>query len=194
MQRLFALSQWAFLAAGAGNHYPGQLARTVRLEVNAPVETGLYIVPYDEQTGEQKEPVFLALVKGRDLVEFSADYAFDLVPQDDLYILTVDGQLTHVEVEDAVSFTKIVERKRRDPVLEQMMWEANRNMEARLAQQSEHLTRMFAAEAAAIRNEAKASAVSAPTVTDPATTPPASPPSAPASEANGDGGGAQNGA
>lgn len=158
MQRIMNLTKWQEVREGSRMNFTGSRPRTVRIEVNTPVEVALYIIPQDEY-GQELEPLFLALVKGRDVIEFSPDGAFALAPEGGtVYVNTADGDVVHVEVIEPKIFTKIAERKRRDPVLEQMMYEAQRNLERRLAAQADQFSAMLDARD---RNAAAAAAAAA---------------------------------
>lgn len=143
MQRLFNLSKWTELRDGEALPFKGARPRTVRLELNAPDEVSLYSV-------ENGEPIFLALVRGRDVVEFAPDGEFALaVEGGTVFVYTADGQDVHSIAPDPVIFTKIAERRRRDPAMELMMYEMNRNIEKRLQAQHADFERIIAAREAA---------------------------------------------
>lgn len=194
MQRMYNLSKWLEVKEGDQINFTGSRPRTVRLEVNAPGEVALYVLPFDDldQDGEPLfgSPIFLALVKGRDVIEFSPDGAFAVTPEGgSCYFQTADGDVVHVEVVAPVSFTKIVERRRRDPVLEQMMYEAQRNAEKRMAIMLDQQAAMFNA---ALVNQATVVPPAAPAVPAAPVTPPADGGSEAASETPPPAGGTNN--
>lgn len=129
MQRMYNLDKWTRLDEGEALSFDNPRPRNVRLEVNAPQETALYVA---DGSGEVH---FLALVKGRDTLEFGSSGAFQLtVEGSGLMVYTADGaDISHEEL-GAVSFTKVVERRRRNPELEQLAYMMQQNMERRLAQ------------------------------------------------------------
>lgn len=139
MQRLFNLEQWKCLSEGTQVDFRNPRPRTVRLELNSPGEAALYLIDGEGET------FFLALVKGRDVVEFSAPGAFSLtVEGSDVYVLTVDGDDVSFIVVAPRIFTKIMERRRRNPELEYVTAMMQRNVERRLEQQSRELQQLFA--------------------------------------------------
>lgn len=151
MQRMYNLEKWMRLPQGSRLEFSNARPRTVRFEVNAPGERALYVV--DELSGECR---FLALTMGRDVIEFSANGAFSLLADDpaggedvETWIFTADGADVSIVLEAPESFTRIVERRRRNPELEHVMALTMANMERRFAQQAgefaEQLERVRAA-------------------------------------------------
>lgn len=138
MQRMYNFDKWMNLGDGQGLRFAGNRPRQVRLEVNAPQETRLYVED-DDETGVCN---FLALVKGRDTIEWSASGAFILrADGGDVSVYTADGADISLELEAPVSFTKIVERRKRNPELEQVLAVLNRTMEERIAQATREIER-----------------------------------------------------
>lgn len=132
MQKMFNLTKWRGIEEGEVITFADTRPRTVRLEVNAPTEVQLFIGSGDADMD------FLALVKGRDVIEFSAEGAFSLTVDGGMCnIYTADGDDISVHAVDPVSFTRIVERRQRNPELEHMMMVMQINVEKRLAQQAE---------------------------------------------------------
>lgn len=133
MQKIYDLKTWIELPESQRLEFSSDRPRTVRFEVNAPKEAALYVA------GDDGELRFLALVKGRDTIEFSADGAFSLMAEGDqlqaVWIKTADGDDVSVEHDAPDNFTKIVERRRRNPELELLVAKAMANQERRLAQQ-----------------------------------------------------------
>ena len=144
MQKIFNLGKWFELPRDARLQFTTDRPRTVRFEVNAPVETRLYVAT---DIGAQADGLcrFLALVKGRDTIEFSADGAFSLLADDDgqeaVWVFTADGDDVSIQLDAPETFTKIVERRRRNPELEYMVAVMERNVNARLAQQAAEFER-----------------------------------------------------
>lgn len=78
-----------------------------------------------------KAVTFLALVKGRDRLEFSVDGEFDLMVEGgSANIYTVDSADVATRVVDPVIFTRVANRRVRNPELEWMMFQQRRNQEA----------------------------------------------------------------
>lgn len=132
MQRFYNLDKWQKIGEGEVITFTDTRPRTVRVEVNAPDDTGIFIFEGDSKDGQ-----FLARVCGRDVLEFSPNDKFALVADGECYIYTADGQNWAMAPVDDMSFTRIVERKQRNPELERMMYEMQYNLEKRLAKQAE---------------------------------------------------------
>lgn len=140
MQRMFNLSKWRVVTEGELIRYEREHPRTVKFEVNAPNLVRLDLIE------DGREPVFLARVIGRDVIEFSADGSFEVtVSGGECFFYTVEGDDWSVEPVDDRTFTKIVERRTRNPELEHMMYVQQMNMERRLEEQAAELERRFAA-------------------------------------------------
>lgn len=141
MQRIFNLDKWRTITEGEAIRFAGKWGeRVIRLEVNARDKVRLFV----QEDGD--EPAFLALVEGRDLIEFTAKAGFDLmVDGGECSFYTADGQDWSIADVGEETFTKIVERRQRNPELELMMAMAQRNMEERLATQGQELERRFQA-------------------------------------------------
>lgn len=132
MLRIRDMSKWLRLNAGSKLDFPIEKPRPVRIEVNAPVETRLdYISPDGEVT-------FLALVKGRETVEFETIGAFALASDaDELYVYSSEAEVVHSIVEAPESFTRIMQgRRTRNPEMEALIHQMNRNFERQLEKQA----------------------------------------------------------
>lgn len=158
MQRLFNIDKWFVLESGKALNFENPLARRVRLDVNAPGPAQLFYV-----TGNG-EITFLASVHGRDVIEF-ASHGGDFAIQcegNDVWLYTIDGEDTSFSNPGAVVFTKIVERRARNPELELMQHMMNRNLELRMEAQRRELEQLWhrreAAAAARAEQSAAASA------------------------------------
>lgn len=124
----------------------GPQSRKIRLEVNCG-----HLTRWDLMIpGEGR--FHLATVEGFETIEFfyagearitamSARVGIDEV---DAWFYTADGQVTHSEVPDAVTFTKIAQRRARNPELEYMQFVMNQNIERRLAAQADEFKRYMA--------------------------------------------------
>lgn len=131
MQRIFNVENWVVIEPGQTLEYPSERPRLVRLEVNAAGESSLYML------NAANEAFFLALVKGRDTIEFVSSGKFSLsVDGNACSVYTVDGSNIAHTVEAPVSFTRIVERRRRNPELELIAAQMAANMNRILEQQS----------------------------------------------------------
>jgi hypothetical protein len=171
MQRLFNLSKWVGVPAKGALHFAGTTPRRVRLDINSPVKARLSIAD-----GEG-EITFLALVEGRDQVEFVVEGEFSLLADEPgVMIYTADSDDISSVNEAAVSFTKVMQRRPRNHDLEIIAAEMAYNMQRRLDAQAEQLERSFAARMAASARTVQPVA--------PAAVVPPSPPSEPPSDGN----------
>lgn len=182
MQRIYNLDKWALLEEGKRLSYVNSRPRKVVVEVNAPSEVLLYLV-------EDGKPRFLALVKGRDTVEFYPDGAFDLTCEGGaVYVYTADGDDVSMEALDERTFTRIVERRPRNLELELMQRAAAENtrrlLEAQRQDMEKYIARLETQRAAAAVPPAPAAAPAQPAVA------PAAPVGAPAADSTGAGGAA----
>lgn len=140
MQRIFNVNKWTTLPEGSAIEYPSTKPRVVRLEVNAPSPVSLFVV----SDGEDPEASFLARVEGRDTVEFHVTGKFSLTCEGGFCnVYTIDGDRWAFVDLAPIVFTRIAERRRRNPELERMMLIAQHNMERRLEQQAEEFRRML---------------------------------------------------
>lgn len=159
MQRLGSLDKWFRLVEGEAAQFTNERPRNVRIEVNAPVKVALeYIDLRPETAGEVH---FLALVEGLDVIEFGSFGPFQLaVGAGEVMLNTVDGIDVSRRVIGAQPFTKIVERRRRDPQMEYMFQKMQENMQFNLARQAAEYDALFTRRTAAL--EAQLAATSAP--------------------------------
>ena len=196
MQRMYNLEKWMRLTESSRLEFSNPKPRTVRFEVNAPGERALYVA--DDLTGECR---FLALTMGCDVIEFSANGAFSLLADDpaggqdvETWVFTADGADVSIVLEAPESFTKIVERRRRNPELEAVMAVMQRNLERRFAQQSVELAERLERSAAARAAERAAASVPSGPAPSPGQTGDGGPPRPQATAAaSGDQGGEQHG-
>lgn len=157
MQKLFNLAKWRSLEEGEFVEFANPRPRNVRLEVNAAQETRLYIshAGDDDQT-------FLALIKGRDILEFASEGAFSIMADGGaVAFYTADGEDITVAPVDPLSYTRIVERRQRNPEIEHMMHMVQLNVEKRLAKQAADFELRLAAESRIARRDAAAAAAAA---------------------------------
>lgn len=127
MYNLGNVERWMKLAPKSIMNLPDAHPRRIRLNVNAANETKLY------RTIDGGELVFLAVVKGLEVVEFNTSGKVGIVADsDDLFIYTAELEPTFVEIPDAESYTEIVQRKERNPDLEYITYQMNLNAERRM--------------------------------------------------------------
>lgn len=128
---------------------PGRVnqSRKIRLEVNASWPTRVTLV----RPGHKF--FHLAVIDGMETIEFWAageikfSFSSALAGTDDVeaWVYTADGLKTSTEIPDAETFTKIAERRARNPELEWMQYQMMQNIERRLGQQREELARLYGA-------------------------------------------------
>lgn len=127
MIKLDSLDRWMHLKKGEVLTLAGNSPRRIRLQVNSPKRSSLFIVNGDG------ELVFLAAPEGRDVIEFAAGGDVRLTTEDDdVYVYTAENEPTYVIIEDPVIFTKIAERSTRNPDLEHVMYLQQVNLDRRL--------------------------------------------------------------
>ncbi|MFU0507251.1 hypothetical protein [Pseudaminobacter sp. NGMCC 1.201702] len=118
--------------------------RRIRLHVNCEHETAFYRTWGEVGAVEQ---LIAVVPPGVETIEFAAggDVAWIAVPRDggQVWYQTADGEPTFVRVVDPVIFTKIANRRHRNPELEEMMYRMQQNMERRLAQQAGEIEAAF---------------------------------------------------
>lgn len=139
--KLNDLDRWQSLPKGKALKFPAKWARRVRLSVNVPASTNLYVT--FEETGETR---FLAHAPvGLTELEFSARGGLAIAPDGDgeFWFLTAELERTRFEsVTEA--FTEIVQRAPRNYDLEMMMWRAEQNANRRLAAQFAEMEKRMA--------------------------------------------------
>lgn len=126
------LEKWVVVPKGGGIWFSGSNPRQVRVEVLADQPTRLYV----EHEHEGK-PVthFIGIVCGYEVIKFQMSSPFRL---------TADGvgakvwspemlSAGAIELPEAVSFTTMMQRRERNPIVEQMMHKMQQNMERRIA-------------------------------------------------------------
>lgn len=154
-QRIHNLSKWRFLEEGHAMHYPGRAQRTVIVDVNCPDEVCFYIrqdaedvladpeIQTDEAFGRRggREAaaaaaeaggslVFIAVCKGRDRLEFAVDGPFDLVVEGgSAYVFSTDGQDIATRIVAPEIYTRIANRRQRNPHLEMIQYQMRLNQE-----------------------------------------------------------------
>lgn len=139
MQRIGQLIDWRYLEAGKMVEFNAARVRRVRLHVNAPDKTKLYVVKPDGETA------FLALVEGLDVVEFVVGGAFSILAEGaGLNWYSQEGSVRHAVVPDPAVFTRIHERRERNYEVLLMERVMRQNMEKRLEKQMAEMERRIA--------------------------------------------------
>ncbi len=134
--KLNSLSRWALLAPTTAIVFDGSdvAERRVRIDFNLEAATSFFIV-----TADGEELFLAALPPGLETVEFSAAGTFRVYAESGsgaVHYISADLEPTFSEVVDPVIFTKIANRRHRNPELEEIMFRMNQNLEARLAAQA----------------------------------------------------------
>lgn len=138
MQRIFNVDKWATLEVGKSIGFPSHRPRVVRLETNSRDEVALYLATDDDEIR------FLALVKGRETVEFVSPGKFALLCEGgSVNLYTADGDdISFVNLAPVI-FTKIAERRKRSPELEYIAAMMQANLNRRMEQQRNELEALF---------------------------------------------------
>lgn len=134
MYKLHELSRYVAVT-DKGVKFPQDEFRKIRLEVLAEKETSLYI-----KDGKD-EPAYIGTFRGFDIVEFHVKGP-TLLQADGpgVKVFTTEFQSDVIEIPDAVSFTRVVERRERNPELEKMQAVMEQNMARRLRQLERDVT------------------------------------------------------
>lgn len=108
--------------------------RTVKVQFNAPHATVINLVPLNEagEVPEKPDSVFLARVEGLQTVEFRVHGAFALDAEGLVRYRTVDSDRVHIVIPDAQTFTRIAERRARNPEMERLQQVLMANQERRM--------------------------------------------------------------
>lgn len=140
MKRIGDLSLFRRLDPGNVATFDGERVRTVRFIFNAPHRTAINVVAMgaDGSFGEG-DPMFLCVVDGLEEVQFQAEGPFGLEAEATVYIKTAEGETIHFVEPDAVTFTRIAERRARNPELEHMQRVLMLNQERRMGAMFEEL-------------------------------------------------------
>lgn len=140
MQRLHDIKKWNHVAAGGVMSFENEAVRRMRLDVNAAGRAALFYVDGDGET------TLLGVVEGRDVIEFATHGgSFSIAVEDsDVWVYTIDGENLAFSKPDAVKFTKLVERRARNPEVEYIQWLMRHNQRVMLEQQEQQYERMRA--------------------------------------------------
>lgn len=135
MVRVHNVTKWRRLGKGEELEIPpGEGPRRVRLELNAPAKTKVYLVR------EKEEPVFLTVFEGYQVIEFSSPpelCRLQCVAPENVWFFTAEGDQIAVPRPATPSFVRVANRRARNPELEKMMYIMNQNVERRLAAQAD---------------------------------------------------------
>ena len=147
MQRLYNIKKWTHVKAGGAMNFAEERERKIRLDVNSAGQAALFYVDGDG------EATLLGLVNGRDVLEFQTHGgAFSIAIEDaDCWVFTIDGEDVSFQLPEAVTFTRLVERRQRNPEVEMMQYMMNRNTQILLESQRDELEQLFNRREAAAR-------------------------------------------
>lgn len=159
--KLNSLARWTKLAPDTGVVFAGKerAERRVRLNLNLEAVTTLMI-------GIGKEEQFLCTAgPGLETIEFCVAGTFKVYAEKGSGIVmyqSADLEPTHTEVIDPVIFTRIAQRRHRNPELEEIMYRMQSNMDRRLAQQADENAALLALRMKELENAAKTNPAPAP--------------------------------
>ena len=148
---LNSLSRWQVLPEDGCIWFPDvEGERRIRLHLNCEGETPLYL---DDGGGIG----FLTTVPaGLQSVEFSVAGKVAVLPAKgagQVHYQTAEDEPTHVALADPIIFTRIAERRARNPELEQIAAVMSRNLERRMALQADEFEARFERRRKAEENE-----------------------------------------
>lgn len=138
------IHKWVRVPNEDGIVFANTQPRPVTLDFNVDGEASIYIIINDD-----KDPVFLSLVRGRQTVKFVTPGRFLLVNKTvdvDAYVLSRDSTKVHRVAVDEEVFTTLHEPRTVDPDVQRMLDNINRNVSRRMAAQAEQYERMLANE------------------------------------------------
>lgn len=159
MQRIHNLSKWVYVETSMVFDNPEP--RLVKVEVNCPDATQFFVTrdSFDVENDPERQTdraahrditpradtVFLGLAEGRDGFEFWVEGPFRLEPSEPCWIFTVDSIRIANKVIAPLVFTRIANRRARNPHLEMMEFQMKRNTEARLQAMAREMERRIKA-------------------------------------------------
>lgn len=145
--KLNSLDRWK-PAAGKLLVFEGRGARRIRLHVNSPGVTLAWLVQ------DEGDLQFLARVDGFQTLEFYAEGNVKVnLDGGDVWWMCAESEPTFIEVADPIIFTKLADRRHRNPELEEVMYRMQLNVERRLAQQADEFAAAFERRRKEIQNE-----------------------------------------
>lgn len=134
--KLDSLARWSLLGKGQAIQFTSaekDAGRRVRLHLNCADFTTFYV-------DDGKSVRLLATVNaGLETVEWSAAGDFAVLAEEgagEIWYWTAEAEPTFAVVADPVIFTKLLERRKRNPEVEYMMRQVHLNNERRMAEQA----------------------------------------------------------
>lgn len=141
--KLNSLARWATLPAKNAIVFEGSEVDETRHRILFNLEgvTAFFI-------GNAEGERFLCTIgPGQETVEFNIAGAFKVYAEEGsgaVQYQSADLEPTHIEVADPVIFTRIAQRRHRNPEMEEMMYRMQLNMERRFAQQAGEIATIYA--------------------------------------------------
>lgn len=149
--KLNSLARWSLLPVDQAIAFEGSdvAERRVRIDFNLEAVTAFFI---GDDTGES----FLCTIgPGLETVEFNVSGSFKVYAEKGsatVHYQSADLEPTFAEIIDPKIFTKIANRRHRNPEYEEMMYKMQLNIERRLASQAAELEGAFARRIAEMEN------------------------------------------
>ena len=140
--KLNSLARWSRLSPSDAIVFEASEVgeRRVRIKLNLEAVTAFFI-------GDEHGENFLCTVgPGLETVEFYATGAVKVYAEAGsgvVHYQDPDLEPTFVEIADPVIFTRIANRRTRNPELEEMMFRMNQNVERRMAQQADEIAAFY---------------------------------------------------
>lgn len=136
------ISRWAKLDPGNVLQFGDEnRSQRLRLEFNTSERTHLVVIDHKERER------FLGVIYGHEQVEFTTEGPVTILAttEGEVWWYSRDGETDAMELVHEVPFTKVMQRRARNPELEMMMFKVNQNMERRMqAMQAEIAARVAA--------------------------------------------------
>lgn len=141
--KLNSLSRWSLLQQNHSINFESdtETERLVRLQLNLEAVTSFYI---EDERGAN---FLCTMSQGVDTLEFYAGGSFRVFAEEGSAVVlyqSADLEPTFSEVIDPVIFTKIANRRHRNPELEEILYRSQMNLERRLEQQASEMDAAFA--------------------------------------------------
>nr|QJB21341.1 MAG: hypothetical protein [Microvirus sp.] len=136
--KLNSLARWAKLEPAEAIVFEGSNVgeRRVRINFNLEGVTAFFI------GDEQREDFLCTIGPGLETVEFNVSGSFKVYAENGsgvVHYQSADLEPTFHEVADPVIFTRIAQRRHRNPELEEMMFRMQANIERRMASQADEI-------------------------------------------------------
>lgn len=158
--KLNSLARWSVLDGAEAIAFEGTGAaeRRVRIDFNLEGVTTFFI-------GDEDGENFLCTIgPGLETVEFNVAGAFKVYAEKGsgvVHYLASGQEATSMEVPDPVIFTRIAQRRTRNPELEEMMHRMQLNIERRMAMQADELSAIYERRIQEVQNVRTAEVVDA---------------------------------